>query len=247
MILHQSIVRTNPLHISPDGVFVRSESIDIPSSQAKLRVSVDITDDRKNKDEDVRLNASVIVLDREDTILGIKSTSFNTNTSLSLDDFVFSLSDVNFWSVQNPYLYSVRVELSNENVILDSVKIDNVGIRDVTFDANKGLFINDQHIKLRGFCDHSNFGGVGAAVPDRVNLFRAQMLRSIGANSWRMAHNPPIPIRLGVRKTFFFTQSTSHTTHPHNTTHQIMDRLGMLALDENRDFGGPNRSRWSHR
>lgn len=55
---------------------------------------------------------------------------------------------------------------------------------------------------------------MGGAVPDRVNLYRTQMLRSVGGNSWRMAHNPPIPARL-----------------------DFMDRLGMLALDENRDFG----------
>jgi beta-galactosidase/beta-glucuronidase len=70
-------------------------------------------------------------------------------------------------------------------------------------------------VKVRGYCDHSNFGGVGGAVPDRVNLFRAQMLRSSGGNAWRMAHNPPIPFRL-----------------------DIMDRIGMLAMDENRDYGG---------
>ena len=56
---------------------------------------------------------------------------------------------------------------------------------------------------------------MGAAVPDRVNLFRAQMLRSVGGNAWRMAHNPPVPARL-----------------------DIMDRLGMVAMDENRDYGG---------
>ena len=75
--------------------------------------------------------------------------------------------------------------------------------------------VNGAATKVRGFCDHSNFGGVGGAVPDRVNLFRAQLLRSVGGNAWRMAHNPPVPSRL-----------------------DIMDRLGMLAMDENRDYGG---------
>ncbi len=37
----------------------------------------------------------------------------------------------------------------------------------------------------------------------------------MGGNSWRMAHNPPCPTRL-----------------------DFMDRLGMLAIDENRDYGG---------
>ena len=60
-----------------------------------------------------------------------------------------------------------------------------------------------------------NFGGVGGALPDRLNLFRAQVLRSVGGNAWRMAHNPPSITRL-----------------------DYMDALGMVALDENRDYGG---------
>jgi beta-galactosidase len=39
------------------------------------------------------------------------------------------------------------------------------------------------------------------------------MIRSVGCNSRRMAHNPPIPARL-----------------------DFMDRLGMMAVDENRDY-----------
>ena len=48
-------------------------------------------------------------------------------------------------------------------------------MRDVRLDADTGLWLNGKHVKMRGFCDHSSFGGVGAAVPDRVNLFRAQV------------------------------------------------------------------------
>lgn len=65
------------------------------------------------------------------------------------------------------------------------------GIRTVKFDADEGLKLNDESLKVRGFCDHSNWGAVGNAVPDRINFFRAQMLRSVGGNAWRMAHNPP--------------------------------------------------------
>ena len=38
------------------------------------------------------------------------------------------------------------------------------------WDADHGLFLNNEHVKLRGFCDHTNFGGVGkfAALTDSV-------------------------------------------------------------------------------
>ena len=61
---------------------------------------------------------------------------------------------------------------------------------------------------------HIDFASVGMAVPDRVNLFRAQAMRSVGGNGWRMSHNPPIPVLL-----------------------DILDRVGITVMDENRLFG----------
>ena len=82
-------------------------------------------------------------------------------------------------------------------MVVDSYNVT-TGARTVRWDADKGLFINDEHIKMRGFCDHSNFGGVGSAVPDRVNLFRAQASRSVGGNGRRTSHNPPDPAMLDI-------------------------------------------------
>jgi len=64
------------------------------------------------------------------------------------------------WSVQSPNLYTVTVTVSVSGSVVDSVNLT-AGVRDIRWDANQGLFINEQKIKMRGFCDHSNFGGVG--------------------------------------------------------------------------------------
>ena len=110
-------------------------------------------------------------------------------------------------------MYSVDFEVMASGTV-DAVTVD-TGFKYVEFDASDGLHMNGERVKIRGFCDHDNFGAVGGAVPDRIDLYRAQLLRTVGGNAWRMAHNPPAPHRL-----------------------EIMDRLGMLALDENRDYGG---------
>ena len=56
-----------------------------------------------------------------------------------------------------------------------------------------------------------SFTGVGAAIPDRVDLLRVQQMRGVGMNAWRTSHNPPEPVLL-----------------------DLTDRLGILVLDENR-------------
>ena len=126
-----------------------------------------------------------------------------------------SLDSPELWSVARPYLYVLAFSLHDpKDVELDSVNVT-LGLKVAMFDASSGLRLNGQAVKLRGFCDHDNWGGVGSAVADRINLFRAQGLRAVGANAWRTAHNPPPIARL-----------------------DYMDRLGVLAMDENRDYGG---------
>ena len=37
-------------------------------------------------------------------------------------------------------------------------------------------------------------GGLGVAIPERVQLFRVQASRAMGSNMWRMSHNPYAPL-----------------------------------------------------
>eukprot|EP01051_Picozoa_sp_SAG22_P005575 SAG22_NODE_335_length_12071_cov_5.268771_9_plen_1174_part_00 len=163
--------------------------------------------------EIIERSASVVVATG---VAGSLTVPPNGNTSF--ETRISPREAVQLWSVARPVLHTARITVrvgGTDGPALDSQNVT-FGARDVRFDANAGFFLNRQHVKLRGFCDFGPFGAVGAATPDRVHLYRAQLLRSVGANSWRMAHNPPAPGRLDV-----------------------MDRLGMLALDENHYYPGP--------
>jgi beta-galactosidase/beta-glucuronidase len=84
-------------------------------------------------------------------------------------------------------------------------------VRNVAWDGERGLVLNEQNVKMRGACNHESFTGVGAALPERIDLLRVQQMRGVGMNAWRTSHNPPEPALL-----------------------HIADRLGILVLDENR-------------
>ena len=106
------------------------------------------------------------------------------------------------WSVARPYLYTVAVTIvagaaaygkeDGAPGLVTGAGVDafnlTVGARAIRFDPARGLYLNGEAVKLRGFCDHSNFAAVGGALPDRLNLFRLQGLRGVGGNAWRMAH-----------------------------------------------------------
>ena len=78
------------------------------------------------------------------------------------------------------------------------------------------LFVDGRHClfdRCSGSLVVESFGGVGMAIPERVNLFRAQGLRSVGGNGWRMSHNPVTPGLL-----------------------DILDRVGVVSMDESREL-----------
>ena len=115
------------------------------------------------------------------------------------------------WSVARPFLYSLRTELSIGGGGGDDAREDAVGVRDVAWSGDQGMMLNEQRVKMRGFCEHATWGGVGAAVPARADLLRLQQLRGVGGNALRTSHNPPAPQLL-----------------------DLADRLGVVVLDENR-------------
>ena len=214
LMRHNYLIKASQVHIEIDGAWSWSQNVSASEKTAVISTSTTV---ENNRNSTTTVHAVVSIKDlttKTVTIATGDDVTIQSGESVRLPDINIKFSNVSLWSVQNPNLYDVVVYLYDNSEIVDSTSYT-TGVRAIRWDADHGLFVNNEHVKLRGFCDHSNFGGVGSAVPDRVNLYRAQMLRSVGGNSWRMAHNPPIPARL-----------------------DFMDRLGMLAIDENRDYGG---------
>ena len=151
----------------------------------------------------------------------------------------FALAPVSLWTPAHPSLYTIRAVLyytdameagtmgcgnghqsseggesgrGAEQTVQDEM-VTQHGFRSLRYDSEDGFYLNGDHFKIRGFCDHNSFAVVGMAVPERINLFRAQALRAVGGNGRRMSHNPPDPSVL-----------------------DIYDRLGVVVMDENRLF-----------
>ena len=225
LVRHQYLIKTAPLHAKLDSVWsysnVTAASVNVADSpslgsagDAVLHCEATLENDASGSSKG---SISVTVLDMDGkSVATAKSTAVSVPTAgQTIVSTRLPIAGAELWSVARPYLYTLIVDVLDESgAAVDSVNIT-AGIRTVKFDADEGLLLNDENLKVRGFCDHSNWGAVGNAVPDRINMFRAQMLRSVGGNAWRMAHNPPIPARI-----------------------DFADRLGVLIMDENRDFGG---------
>jgi beta-galactosidase len=124
------------------------------------------------------------------------------------------------WSTDSPTLYSVRQRIRVGTTVTDDVETT-FGIRTIRFDPDRGFFLNEQPIKLKGVCVHHDAGSLGAAVPEAVWERRLRALKDLGVNAIRTSHNPPAPEFL-----------------------DLCDRLGLLVKDEAFDEFTPTKNKW---
>ena len=93
------------------------------------------------------------------------------------------------WSPDQPYLYTVRAELSDGAGTADT-KTSRFGFREIVFDAD-GLFINGEQVIVRGLNRHQCFAYEGYAMPDSMQRLDADILKNeLQVNAVRTSHYP---------------------------------------------------------
>jgi beta-galactosidase len=112
------------------------------------------------------------------------------------------------WGPQHPDLYVAITRLQYENKTLDTYETQ-LGIRSISYDANRGLLVNGEHVRIQGVNQHHDLGALGAAFNIRAAERQLEILKELGCNAIRMAHNPPAPELL-----------------------EMTDRMGFLVVDE---------------
>ena len=102
------------------------------------------------------------------------------------------LSGPALWSPDSPNLYTAIVTVEVDGKARDAERVS-FGVRTVSWDADKGFFLNGKRVELKGTCNHQDHAGVGAALPDRLQWYRLAVLRDMGGNAVRTSHNMPTP------------------------------------------------------
>ncbi|MET0365547.1 MAG: glycoside hydrolase family 2 TIM barrel-domain containing protein, partial [Sphingobium sp.] len=89
----------------------------------------------------------------------------------------------------DPYLYSVAVEVRDGTRVIDAMT-QPLGLRTFRFDADKGFFLNGQHLKLHGVSRHQDRMGKGWALGPEDHAEDMALIAEMGANTVRQAHYP---------------------------------------------------------
>ncbi len=102
-----------------------------------------------------------------------------------------AVDSAHLWNgLADPYLYKLVVELKDSNGgIVDRV-VEDFGIREVKFDADKGFYLNGKSVPLHGVNMHQDYLGKGWAISNADTDESLRLIKEIGANTLRLAHYP---------------------------------------------------------
>ncbi|HEL0219829.1 TPA: beta-glucuronidase [Streptococcus equi subsp. zooepidemicus] len=117
------------------------------------------------------------------------------------------LDKVRLWEVLDAYLYTAHVELIVDGNVVDSYD-EPFGIRSIT--VEKGQFLlNGKPVYFKGFGKHEDTFINGRGLNEAANLMDMNLLKELGANSFRTSHYP-------------YSEEMM----------RLADRMGILVIDE---------------
>jgi beta-galactosidase len=209
---HVWMTKTQPLHVARWGTFVASE-VNLKTSRpsAQLTIKTKIQNQQHDK-ANFELVSTIIDPAGKEVA---QSKSQETISPWETDEITqkVKLENATLWSLEVPNLYQMITRIEQSGKVVDTCETT-FGIRSIAFDPDEGFLLNGESVKLKGVCLHQDHGGVGVAVPDRVQEYRIEKLKELGCNAIRTAHNWVAEEMLDA-----------------------CDRLGMMVMNETRMSG----------
>ena len=170
-----NLITTNKVHFDLDYYGGPGIAVTPTVNEANANVYVDCY---VNEKEGVEIN--VQVLDNAHKV--IKTLKSN---ELSFD---FEINNVHLWNgVEDPYLYTLRVQLVKDNIELDNKDV-RFGVRTFSVDPDKGFFLNGKSYPLHGVSRHQDRYNMGWAITRKEHEEDMALIKEVGANTIRLAH-----------------------------------------------------------
>ncbi|MBD0289303.1 MAG: beta galactosidase jelly roll domain-containing protein, partial [Flavisolibacter sp.] len=179
------LLTTNNIAVDQWGVFVTTPKVNTQSATVSIKTTI-----LNHTGQAQKITIQNIIYNAAGKTVATKTASNQLlKDSLSTIADAITITNPVLWSVEKPYLYKAKTIVRSGNTVLDEYETP-FGIRSFRFDAAKGFFLNDKPLKILGVCNHHDLGALGAAVNTRAIERQLEILKAMGCNGIRTAHNP---------------------------------------------------------
>jgi beta-galactosidase len=195
----------NPVHIPIWGTYITTPVIKDTLAIVAVRTTLE-----NKSSQTVNAVLRSQITDAKGKVVASVESQVSILAGKQHDDYRQELpvAHPSLWSVDSPTLYTLSSSIIIGDKIVDRTD-SRFGIRSLEFSAQQGFLLNGKRVKINGVNLHHDAGCLGAAVPAQVWERRLKILKEMGVNGIRTAHNP---------------QSTEFM--------DLCDELGLLVMNE---------------
>lgn len=198
------LVVTNKVAVAQWGTFVTTSNVD--SNSADIHVKTTISN-ATGGTKDIVIETSILDSSGNEVAV-FPSKEVVLKDSLTSTSQEIEMKDPELWSINNPYLYQIKTKILLNGKLKDTY-LTSLGIRFFHFDKRSGFSLNGHPMRIHGVCLHEDLGALGVAVNKSAIKRRLLLLKEMGCNAIRTAHNPPAEVFL-----------------------DLCDKMGFLVMDE---------------
>ncbi len=203
------------------GTFITT--LEVNKKQARFNITTTIISSIKGEKS---LSVYTDIYDAAGKLISKGTSNFNSTISFTGNKVLHTDSHIIFspklWSVDRPYLYKAVTKIASNGKVIDETTT-NFGIRYFHFNKDKGFFLNGKSLKIHGVCLHHDLGALGAAFNVSAAKRQLKILKEMGCNAIRTAHNPPAPELL-----------------------DLCDEMGFLVIDEAFDMWKKKKTKYDY-
>jgi beta-galactosidase len=163
------LVKTHPVHVDLWGITVATPDVSADSATVSISAAVTGADDHTE----------------------VRHEIVEAGVNGSGAECLLEVREPKLWSLESPNLYTLKTLVMQNGEVVDTVETE-FGIRAIEYTAD-GFFLNGKKVRMNGVCQHHDLGPLGAAVSTRALERQIEILKAMGCNAIRTAHNPPAP------------------------------------------------------
>ena len=172
-------------HIPVWGTFVTTPSVH--NDMASVSLEIALQSDKENID--IEYITDIYSPDGE-KVASRRSVALYHKGDSHVQKFL--VKEPKLWAPEHPYLYKALTRILVGGTVTDEYET-RFGIRSIEVIPEKGFYLNGEHRKFKGVCNHHDLGPLGAAVSVPALRHQLTMLKDMGCDAVRTSHNMPAP------------------------------------------------------
>jgi beta-galactosidase len=180
------ILVTDQVHIPIWGTYVTTPIVTPHVAKVVLETEINLPDKP--------LSSVILETEIKNTtgeVVALSKTTLQKYNKNRIEQ-TFMIPKPELWSPDTPNLYYAESKLYADSALTDNYTT-RFGIRKLEIVPGDRMYLNGEHIEFKGVCNHHDLGPLGAAVNVAALRYRLKMLKEMGCNAIRTAHNMPEP------------------------------------------------------